>query len=717
MVNQNEDAIGTAFGQLANAHVNKFGMAVSVGLLVSGLAWIVVNGQWLELLLPLVAFMGAAPLGVSRRLYWKGFDPALIRAAQGGHLVGYLFWTFLTWVLDWLIDGMVCLIGLWLFLLLAKGDVTSSPWAMTWAVGAALAPPFLFVETRRQTGPYVYWPPLRLIGVLSWMFVPLACFHPVTLSLLAVVLVAFTPFDLCWRTIKLLKTELWTYRSRRFEHLHAHGETVPLAAPCANHRCWRPRPGILFEMSYNSYFGFSEAQWKEWVQPHLTIRTINAWGVALSVVALSFGCWGCVHTGHPHWLWAILVGCIVSSFFHWIAELSGEYASASAHDPDLWLSRICQTSFFQIIAAVAMGGVLVWLLTPSWLAMGALCALLAAAWNLPHAFLFLASDATERDPLELCAFALALGVTAAAMLSLRGCWLFAMLPAGSLVAFLWLRWRCPRSGLRGEARLARIREEERLARREQALLCGESPEAMKTVWDDFRMFAEELRPFGRGRVLELLVCLAVSYVVAAFGGTACLLWAPFLLVAAGTALVLMIVFVRSTFEGVREPDRLPKILRMLCGRKGVRRFAAVSNFLLALLLSAFGFSIIVWVDSKAFFAAQALLVLLCMMLLPLSCLRRPSGVVVFGSLGAVALWALLHVLGQGAWAESSLIVSPTIAAAVHHFCTRKRVAADAPEDALVNHDPPSSSGSSALETSGISPASRRSYRSRPSRRR
>ena len=713
MVNDNEDAMGTAFGQLANAHVNKFGMAVSVGLLVSGLAWIVVNGQWLELLLPLVAFMGAAPLGGSRRLYWKGFDPTLIRAAQGGNLVGYLFWTLLTWVLDWLIDGMVCLIGLWLFLLLAKGDVASSPWAMTWAVGAALAPPFLFVETRRQTGPYVYWPPLRLIGVLPWMFVPLACFHPVTLSLLAVVLVAFTPFDLCWRTAKLLKTELWTYRSRRVEHLRTHGETVPLAAPRANHRCWRPRPGILFEMPYNSYFGFSEAQWNEWVQPHLTIRTINAWGVALSAAALSFGCWGCVHTGHPHWLWAILVGCIVSSFFHGVAEQTDENAPANAHDPDLQLRRVCCMGILQLLAAVAMGGVLVWLLTPSWLAMGALCVLLAAAWNLPHAFLSLASDATERDPLELCVFALALGVTAAAMLCLERFWLFALLPGIFILFYPWLRWHCPRSGLRGEARLARIREEERLERSDLAQSRGESPKSVGTVYDTLGMLGEKLHSLGMVSVLTALACLAAAWLVAFFGGTERLLWAPLLLAAASTILMLMMVFESTIFADIREPERVPKVFRMLCGKTGQRRFGWIANFLFAMLMPTVGFIIVAWVDPTCSFSVQALLVLFCMVLLPLSYLRRPSGVVVFGSLGGVALWALSRALGQGACAEASLIVSPVIAAVVHHFRTRKRAVAGEQEDC----DVPPSPEPSVPEASNPSPSSRRPYRSRPSRRR
>ena len=718
MVNDNENATGAVSGQFKDVYVNKFGMAVSVALLVSGLVWIAVNGQWLELLLPLGAFICFSLLGSAQRLYWKGFDPALILAAQGGNLAGYLFWTLLTWVLDWLIDCMASLIGLWLFLALAKGDVASSPWAMTWAVGCALAPPLLFVMPGpKKKGPYVFWPPLRLIGVLPWLFVPLAYFHPVTIPLVAVVLVAFTPFDLCWRIFKELKKELWTFRSLRFEYLCVHGDTVPQPAPRENHRCWRPRPGILFEMPFNPYFGIAEAQWDEWLRPFLTIRSINPWGVALSAAALSFGCWGSVRTGHPHWLWAILVVCGVSWFSHGVADATDEHASEHTHDPDLQLMRVTWMSTLQFLAAVAMGSLLVWLLTPSWLAMGALCALLAAAWDLPHTFLFLASDKTERDPLELIVFALALGVTAAAMLCLRGSWLFALLPGVLILFFPRLRWSWPRSGLRGEARRARLREEERLERSEQIRLRGRSQGTEKTLWDDFRIFAEELQSFGRGRILGWLVCLAAAYAVAAFGGTPCLLWAPPLLVVAGTALVMMIVFTRSTFDGDFKADQWPKIMQMLSGRKGVRRFAAFSNFALAVLMPISGFTIIAWVDPEAILAAQALLVLLCMVLLPLSCLRRPPGVVVFGSLGAVALWALLQVLGQSAWAESSLFVSPTIAAVVHSFYTRRRGAADELEDAPVNHEPPSSPVSSASKTSRTFQASRRPYRPRPSRRR
>ena len=263
-------------------------VGLQVVMLLAVLAGIAVFGAWNFLLLPLAAYPAVILCNLCRRMYWRGFDPFIWKAAQNEKKGVFVFWNVLTFTLDWMMSAIPMATTAYIVCRMSRG--TALPPVFVWmAFSLIVYPPRLYTH-REHTFAQDYIASSQFF--LSIGFAVASFFTPVTPFFVSMLGVALTPVMVpleMWRQRKRLKRDYDQFlgeRKKGVERRRTWGSS------------WFPRKGVLFEPQYNKYMGLGTDVFFEF-QKSFTILRINWFGFALSLALLVGGIVRCVQLGKP----------------------------------------------------------------------------------------------------------------------------------------------------------------------------------------------------------------------------------------------------------------------------------------------------------------------------------------------------------------------------------------------------------------------------------
>lgn len=257
-------------------------------MLLAVLAGIAVFGAWNFLWLPLMAYPIVFLCNICRRIYWRGFDPYIWRAAENEQKGRFFFWNILTIFLDWTLNAIPMAATAYIVCRLASGS--ELPPVFVW-----LAFSLIIYPPRRHTHrDHTFFSDVFASSLfyLSIALVAASFFTPITAFFVSVLGFAMTfvmvPLQ-AWRERNLMKRDYERFlgeRKQGYERRQTWG------------RSWFPRKGVIFEPQYNRYSGLSADTFFEF-QKSLTVLRINWCGFALSFAFLVYGIVRCVQLGKP----------------------------------------------------------------------------------------------------------------------------------------------------------------------------------------------------------------------------------------------------------------------------------------------------------------------------------------------------------------------------------------------------------------------------------
>ncbi len=428
----------------------------------AGLVGIVLNGDWLLLLLPIAVFIVYVVFSLLKRSYWAGFDPMLDRAAETARPLAFAFWTVLTWWLDWILESVSLVVAVALALNMSHDP--SSHHVLTVAWGASmLMPPYLaFSETvgeegiNTTQGRYTNGAIAAILTLLS-MFVEITTLRCILFCL------AVSPIYVAMRIFTRGRIEADSYRRKRDKAAAYAKSGGPKVVPDPPRKMFRPRPGVLFELPYSSYFWIPPEIWYGAIHDFVTILRIEtipflcslSLFVASCVMLFREGC------GTRIWLWPIV------AFLGWLFHAAGDVdlqedssARRKGVDTDLALGPVHTRLILHVFALSALGA-LVWWLGGTPVAIFATAGLLASAYASFTAYIVLASDTITRDPLDFFFVAFGFAVCAGLLVQPDAPWYCLFAATSGEIVLLKIRKWFPRSGLRGLARRMALRDQDR----------------------------------------------------------------------------------------------------------------------------------------------------------------------------------------------------------------------------------------------------------------
>ena len=458
--NQKQDALNTwSKSAFQGAHVLWPLFLVSTAIFGAGLVGIVLNGDWLLLLLPIVILVISSVCSLLKRSYWKGFDPMLDRAAETARPLAFAFWTVLTWWLDWMLESVSLVVAVTLALNMSHDP--SGHHVLTVAWGAAmLAPPYFAFST--SDGTTTRW--RYILGVVATILTLLSMFAEITTLRCVLFCLAVSPAYVAIRAFAGGRSEVDSYRRKRDKAAAYAKSGGPKVVPDPPRKIFRPRPGVLFELPYNSYFWIPPELWYGAIHDYVTILRIETIPFLCSLSLFVTACVmlfreGC---GTRIWLWPVV------AFVGWLLHGAGDVdlqadspVRRKGVDVDLADSQIHARMIFHVVGLSAVGA-LVWWLGGTPVVIFATAGLFASAYASFTAYVVLASDSISRDPLDFFFVAFGLAVCAGLLARPDAPWycLFAA-ASGEIIRLKIRRW-FPRSGLRGLARRTALRDQDRL---------------------------------------------------------------------------------------------------------------------------------------------------------------------------------------------------------------------------------------------------------------
>ena len=273
-------------------------------MLLAVLAGVVVFGAWDLLWLPLTAYPIVILCNVCRRIYWRGFDPYIWRAAENEQKGRFLFWNVLTMFLDWTMNAIPMAATAYIVCRLAEG--TELPPVFAW-----LAFSLIVYPPRRYTHrDHTFFSDIFSTSqfYLSIALAVASFFAPVTAFFVAALGFAMTfvmvPLQ-AWRERYRMKRDYEQFlgeRKQGYERKQTWGSS------------WFPRKGVIFEPQYNKYMGLNVSTFFEF-QKSFTILRINWCGFALSLALLVGGIVRCVQLGKPLLILFLPVVVLVGLFY------------------------------------------------------------------------------------------------------------------------------------------------------------------------------------------------------------------------------------------------------------------------------------------------------------------------------------------------------------------------------------------------------------------
>ena len=266
--------------------------ALVVGLqavmLLAVLAGVVVFGAWDLLWLPLTAYPIVILCNVCRRMYWRGFDPFIWRAAENEQKGRFLFWNILTIFLDWTMNAIPMAATAYIVCHLAEG--TPLPPVFVWlAFSLVVYPPRRYTHRDHTFISDIFASSqfyLSIALAVASFFTPVTPFFVATLGF--AMTFVMVPMQ-AWRERNRMKRDYEQFlgeRKQGYERRQTWGSS------------WFPRKGVIFEPQYNKYMGLNVSTFFEF-QKSFTILRINWFGFALSLALLVGGIVRCVQLGKP----------------------------------------------------------------------------------------------------------------------------------------------------------------------------------------------------------------------------------------------------------------------------------------------------------------------------------------------------------------------------------------------------------------------------------
>ena len=265
-----------------------FVFGLQMVMLLGVFAGIVVFGAWDLLWLLLTAFPIVVLFNLSRRIYWRGFDPYIWKAAANEQKGSFLFWNVFTIFLDWMSNAIPMAATAYIACRLARGSAL--PPVFVWlAFGLIVYPPRPFT-LRDHTFFKDSFAAVQFF--LSIALAVASFFTPVTPLFVSVLGFALTfvmvPFE-AWRERTRMEhdyEQMLGERKQGYERKQTWGKS------------WFPRKGVIFEPQYNKYVGLNVNAFFT-IQKSFTILRINWCGFALSLALLVGGIVRCVQLGKP----------------------------------------------------------------------------------------------------------------------------------------------------------------------------------------------------------------------------------------------------------------------------------------------------------------------------------------------------------------------------------------------------------------------------------
>ena len=400
-------------------------------MLLGVLAGIAVFGGWNLLWLPVVAYPIVIACNICRRMYWRGFDPFIWKAAQNEKKGVFVFWNVLTIVLDWTMNAIPMATTAYLACRLAWGSSLPPPFVWL-AFSLVVYPPRLYTH-RDHTFAEDYFASSQFflsigLAVASFFWAVTPFFVSVLGFALAVVMV---PAE-TWRQSKRMKRDYEQFldeHKRGIERKRTWGSS------------WFPRKGVIFEPQYNKYMGLNTSVFFEF-QKSLTVLRVNWCGCAISLALLIGGIIRCVQLGKPLLILFLPVGVFFGLYYGAIVSQVDRKVGMNDHALDKM--RGVFTAFALVAVAIpvlAFGG---HELQP----LVAVAALFAGMFFFFTGFIVRGTSEGVFDTLELILFLGGLAAVAAARLYLNVAWyeaMIAVIPFAVLLPYL-RAWK-PRTDL------------------------------------------------------------------------------------------------------------------------------------------------------------------------------------------------------------------------------------------------------------------------------
>ena len=433
-------------------------------MLLGILAGVAVFGGWNLLWLPVVAYPIVILCNMCRRMYWRGFDPFIWKAAQNEKKGVFVFWNVLTIILDWTMNAIPMATTAYLACRLARGSAL--PPVFVWlAYSLVVYPPRLYTH-RDHTFAQDYFASSQFflsIGLaLTSFFWAVTPFFVSALGFaLALVMV---PVE-TWRQRKRMRRDYDQFleeHKRGIERKRTWGSS------------WFPRKGVIFEPQYNKYMGLNTSVFFEF-QKSLTVLRVNWCGCAISLALLVVGIVRCVQLGKPLLILFLPLGVFFGLYYGAIASQVDRKVGLN----DQALDKMRGVFMAFALAAVAIpvlyfGG---HELQP----LVAVAALFAGMFFFFTGFIVRGTSEGVFDTLELVLFLGGLAAVAAARLCLNVAWFEALIAAIPFTVVLpYLRAWKPRtdlpervegSGMRDEKKeaAAEVKKERRNRKRERQM--------------------------------------------------------------------------------------------------------------------------------------------------------------------------------------------------------------------------------------------------------
>ena len=395
------------------------------------LAGVAVFGAWDLLWLPIAAYPIVILCNMCRRMYWRGFDPFIWKAAQNEKKGVFVFWNVLTIVLDWTMNAIPMATTAYIACRLARGS--SLPTVFVWlAFSLVVYPPRLYTH-RDHTFASDYFASSQFflsIGLAVASF--FTAVTPFFVSALGFALALVMVPAETWRQRKRMKRDYDQFldeQKRGIERKRTWGSS------------WFPRKGVIFEPQYNKYMGLNTSVFFEF-QNSFTVLRVNWCGCAISLALLVGGIVRCVQLGKPLLILFLPVGVFFGLYYGAIASQVDRKVGLN----DQALDKMRGVFMAFALAAVAIpvlyfGG---HELQP----LVAVAALFAGMFFFFTGFIVRGTSEGVFDTLELVLFLGGLAAVAAARLCLNVAWYEALIAAIPFAVVLpYLRAWKPRRDL------------------------------------------------------------------------------------------------------------------------------------------------------------------------------------------------------------------------------------------------------------------------------
>lgn len=399
--------------------------------LVATLFGIAIFGAWNLLWLPIAAYPIVIACNICRRIYWRGFDPYIWKAAQNEKKGTFVFWNVLTIILDWTMNAVPMATTAYIACRLVRGSPL--PPVFVWlAFGLVVYPPRRYTH-RDHTFAYDYF-------ASSQFFISLGLAVTSFFTAVTPFFVSALGFAL---TLVMVPAETWRQRKRmkrdydRFLDEHKRGVERRQTWGSS----WFPRKGVIFEPQYNSYMGLGTEIFNEY-QKSFTVLRINWCGFAISLALLVGGIVRCVQVGKPLLILFMPVVVLVGLYYGAIASQADRKVGLDDHALDAMRGVFAFIAFAAVaIPVLFFGG---HELQP----LAAVAALFAGMFFFFTGFMVRGTSEGVFDTLELVLVLCGLAAVAAARIYLNVAWYESMIAAIPFVVLLpYLRAWKPRTDL------------------------------------------------------------------------------------------------------------------------------------------------------------------------------------------------------------------------------------------------------------------------------